>query len=224
MQTTARVTRTSPRNPDTAASAAHAQVALLYQLLETELGGVQVYRTALVCALDPDLRAEWARYLAQTERHVVVARRLLDKLGHDPDAELPARVLVRHDAEGLINLMMEALAACSPDDAQLVAAECVVKAETKDHLNWSLLGMLAKQATGAHAEAMRAAHAEVEADEDHHLYHSTGWCRELWIKALGLPAALPPPEEQRDVDSAVEAAEARADRDEMTTRRSGGGR
>jgi hypothetical protein len=65
------VPRTSPPNPDTAAKAAHAQVALLYQLLETELGGVQVYRTALVCALDPDLRAEWGRYLAQTERHVV---------------------------------------------------------------------------------------------------------------------------------------------------------
>ena len=32
--------------------------------------------------------------------------------------------------------------------------------------------------------------------------------RELWLKSLGLPAVFPPPEEQKDVKSAVEAARA----------------
>jgi rubrerythrin len=32
---------------------------LLYQALETELGGVQVYTTALSCAVNEDLKKEW---------------------------------------------------------------------------------------------------------------------------------------------------------------------
>ena len=206
----------SPQPAPPADDPGHAREALLYQLLETEMGGVQVYRTALHCVLEPELRSEWAKYLAQTERHVVVARDLLEKLGLDPDAELPARLLCRHDAEGLVKAMLEALAAGTPGDAQLTAAECVVKAELKDHSNWSLLGLLAKHSAGAQAEAMQAACDQVEKEEDHHLYHSKGWARELWAKALGLPAALPPPEEQRDVQSALEAAVAKEDRDQMT--------
>ena len=195
---------------------AHARLALLYQLLETELGGVQVYRTALQCALEPALKREWARYLAQTERHVVIARDLLQKLGLDPDAEVPARLLCRHDAEALVRLMLEALAAGTPADAQLCAAECVLKAETKDHQNWSLLGHLARSIEGVGGDAMRTAYVEVESEEDHHVYHSKGWARELWAQALGLPAVLPPPEEQRDVESAMEAALAEEARDALT--------
>lgn len=196
----------APTSPPVAADASQARLDLLYQLLETEMGGVQVYRTALACALDPNLKKEWAKYLAQTERHVIVARGMLDKLGLDPDAERPARLLCRHDAEGLVNLMLEALAAATPAAAQLCAAECVLKAELKDHQNWSLLGKLARGYGGPGGDAMRAAYVEVEHEEDHHLYHSKGWARELWAQALGLPAVLPPPEEQRDVESAVEAA------------------
>ena len=36
---------------------------LLYQSLETELGGVQVYTTALRCAENDDLKEEWEEYL-----------------------------------------------------------------------------------------------------------------------------------------------------------------
>lgn len=32
---------------------------LLYEALETEMGGVQVYRTALKCAVNDDLKEEW---------------------------------------------------------------------------------------------------------------------------------------------------------------------
>ena len=33
-----------------------------------------------------------------------------------------------------------ALMAGKPEAAQIVAAECVVQAETKDHMNWQLIG------------------------------------------------------------------------------------
>ena len=56
-----------------------------------------------------------------------------------------------------------------------MAAECVVLAETKDHLNWELIGELAKKAKGEKGSALKEAHKEVEDEEDEHLYHTTGW-------------------------------------------------
>jgi hypothetical protein len=41
---------------------------LIYQALETELGGVQVYTTALKCVENEDLKEEWEKYLEQTQR------------------------------------------------------------------------------------------------------------------------------------------------------------
>ena len=43
---------------------------LLYQALETELGGVQVYEAAVTCAVNEDLKKEWQKYLEQTRNHV----------------------------------------------------------------------------------------------------------------------------------------------------------
>jgi hypothetical protein len=37
-------------------------------------------------------------------------------------------------------------------------------------------------------KSLLAATEEVEDEEDEHLYHTTGWSRELWISALGFPA------------------------------------
>ena len=55
----------------------------------------------------------------------------------------------------------------------------------------------------------------MEVEEDEHLYHSMGWSRELWIDSLGLPAVLPPSEEEKDVKSAGEAARAKKSRKDM---------
>ena len=100
--------------------------------------------------------------------------------------------------------------------AEIVAAECVVDAETKDHKNWELLGEAAKKAKSSSiSAALKKAHDEVEDEEDEHLYHTTGWARELSIQALGLPAVLPPPEEEKDVKTAIGAARAKQNRSEM---------
>jgi hypothetical protein len=45
-------------------------------------------------------------------------------------------------------------------------------------------------------------------EEDEHLYHTKGWCRELWIESLGMKAVLPPPEERKHVKTAIGAARA----------------
>jgi rubrerythrin len=189
---------------------------LLYQALETEQGGIAVYTTALRCALNDDLASEWQEYLDQTTKHETIVRTLFDELELDPSADTPGRRVVRHIGESLVAAMEMALSAGPPEAAQLVAGECVVLAETKDHLNWELLSTVAEKATGPTAKALKAAVAQVEDDEDEHLYHSTGWTRELWIESLGLPSVLPPPEEKKHVTTAIGAARAKQARDDMT--------
>jgi hypothetical protein len=190
--------------------------ALMYQLLETELGGVEVYTTALECAVNDELREEWQKYLDETKRHVEIAKKLLEELGLDPDLDVPARIPVRTIGKSLVEAMNIAQKEGSPDEAEITAAECVVLAETKDHLDWELVGLLAKKADTDTKAALEAAFGEVEDQEDRHLYHNTGWARELWVQALGLPAVLPPPEEERDVETAIGAARAKAAREQMT--------
>jgi ferritin-like metal-binding protein YciE len=182
---------------------------LLYQALETEIGGVEVYKTALRCALNEDLKEEWEKYLEQTQNHVEVVSDVIHEMDLDVNAETPGRKVVRHIGQSLVRAMEIALSEGPPEAAQLVACECVVHAETKDHLNWELIGELASSSDDDAAEVLQEAYEEVEDEEDEHLYHTQGWARELWIDALGMEAVLPPPEEIEDVETAIEAAEAK---------------
>lgn len=188
---------------------------LLYQNYETELGGVEVYKNAIACAVNPDLKKEWEKYLQETENHVEFARSLLEALELDPEAETPGRAVVRHIGESLVKAIEMAKSASDPKVAEIVAAECVVHAETKDHLNWELIGELSSKIKGERGKALKEAYEEVEEQEDEHLYHTTGWTRELWIDALGMPAVLPPPEEEKDVKTAIGAARAKHARESM---------
>jgi ferritin-like metal-binding protein YciE len=188
---------------------------LLYEALETEMGGVLVYKTAIRCAINEELKSEWEEYLEQTEKHVEIVRELCQKFGLDPKSETPGRQVVRHIGQALVKAMEMALKSGKPEAAQIVAAECVVEAETKDHLNWELISEVAKQMTGEERKTLKEAHEEVEEEEDEHLYHTKGWCRELWLESLGLPAVLPPPEEEKDVKTAIGAERAKQSRGKM---------
>ena len=188
---------------------------LLYQALETELGGVQIYTTALRCAENDDLKEEWEEYLEQTKNHVTIMEDVLTKLDLDPDEETPGRKVVRTIGEALVQSMEMALAEGKPGAAQLVATEAVVLAETKDHQNWHLIGEVAKKAKADIAKVLKEAHDEVEHEEDEHLYHTKGWSRELWIESLGMKAVLPPPEEVKKVETAIGAARAEKARTQM---------
>lgn len=185
---------------------------LLYQALETEKGGVQIYTTALRCAQNEDLKEEWTKYLEQTKQHVQIVSDILTGMDLDTEVETPGRRVVRHIGDSLVKAMEMALRGPDLAAAQIVAAECVTLAETKDHLNWELIGEIAKNSTGEEASLLMEAYERVEQEEDEHLYHTTGWTRELWIESLGMPAVLPPPEEEQDVDTAIEAAEAKKSR------------
>lgn len=188
---------------------------LLYQALETELGGIKVYEAAISCAVNDDLKKEWEGYLEETTTHRQVLLTVFEQLGLDPQAKVPSREVVAHHGQSLVKAIALAKAQGDPAAAQIVAAECVVLAETKDHLNWELIGMLAEKTTGTQAKVLQQAFEAVEKDEDHHLYHTKGWTRELWIEALGLPAVLPPPEEVKQVETAIGASRAEHARDSM---------
>jgi hypothetical protein len=188
---------------------------LLLNSLETELGGVKIYETALRCAQNEDLKKEWQEYHEQTEHHVEVMRELCEAAGIDPEDQPPGRKIVHHIGASLVKAMEMAIAAGDPAVAELVATECVTAAETMDHHHWGLIGELGKKTKGDLGNAFRDAHDEVEDQEDEHLYHTRGWSRELWIEALGMPAVLPPPEEEKSVKSAIGAERAKNARSEM---------
>lgn len=182
----------------------HEQVIdLLLQSLEHERGGIQVYETALQCVNRDDLRKEFQKYLEETRNHERVLVDLCKSLEIDPEAPSPGRDVVKTVGMALVEAMGKAKAAGNPQAAEIVACECVVLAETKDHLDWDLIGQLAQHGDGDGVAKLREAYEEVEDQEDEHLYHSKGWCRELWLDALGLQAMLPPPEEKRHVKTAA---------------------
>lgn len=187
---------------------------LLLQALETERGGIRIYTAAIQAAQNDDLRKEWQDYLDQTRTHEQVLLTVFAQLGLDPEARSPGREVVAHLGKALLMAIEMAMKSADPAGAELVAGECVVLAETKDHQNWELIGRVAK-AGGPAAKVLQQAYDAVEQDEDHHLFHTMGWCRECWIQALGMPAVLPPPEEVKDVETAIGAARAEKARTQM---------
>src|SRR5258705_3264051 len=155
--------KSNPTRPNGGSAMSKEQIAeLLYQALETEKGGVQIYETAVRCAVNADLKEEWEEYLEQTEHHVEIVEGLFETFGLDPETDTPGRLVVRHIGESLVCAIEMAIDAGNADAAQIVAAECIALAETKDHLNWELMGRLAKKLTGDQAKALQAAHDEAE--------------------------------------------------------------
>jgi rubrerythrin len=188
---------------------------LLLQSLEHEMGGVKVYETALKCALNEDLKEEWEKYHQETERHVQILHDVCMQLQLDPEEQTPGRRITRDKGAALVAAMEAALAAGDKEAAQCVACESVVMAELVDHSNWELIGEVAKKMTGADGKALKEAYKEVEEQEDEHYYHSKGWMRELSLESLGLKAVLPPPEERKQVKTAIGAARAEQERSKM---------
>lgn len=188
---------------------------LLLQSLETERGGIKIYTAAISAAVNEDLREEWQEYLEETQHHEEILTRVFSELGMDTEEMSPGREVCAHNGASLVAAIELAKANADPAAAELVACECVVLAETKDHSNWELIGKVAESADDKVARVLKAAYDEVEEDEDHHLYHTKGWCRELWIQSLGMPAVLPPPEEVKKVETAIGAARAEQAREDM---------
>ena len=72
---------------------------LLYEALETEQGGIKLYETALLAAVNKELRTEWEEYLEQTKNHEAVLRQVFEQMKLDPGKETPGRLVVRRIGE-----------------------------------------------------------------------------------------------------------------------------
>ena len=70
-------------------------------MLETEMGGVQIYTTALRCVENEDLKKEWEEYLEQTKNHVTIVQGCIQKLT-GPGRRNAGRLVVRHIGESLV--------------------------------------------------------------------------------------------------------------------------
>ncbi|MHB1512164.1 MAG: hypothetical protein ACYCTF_02420 [Acidiferrobacter sp.] len=184
----------------------------LCEALETERGGVKIYETAINCAQNVDLRKEWEKYLGETRRHEQILGEICTEFGINPEKETSGRKIVRSYAETLIKAMQGALSSGVRGQAEIVAAEAVATAELKDHMNWQLIGEIAKKMDGSNAATLKKAYDEVEDQEDRHFYHARGWARELWAASLDIPAVIPPPEEKMNVKTGMGAAAAQASR------------
>jgi len=185
---------------------------LLLQSLEHEMGGTKIYQTALKCVVNEDLKEEWEKYLEETEKHVQVLHDACLQLEIDPEEQSPGRKITHDKGAALVASMEAALGTGEKEMAQCVACEMVTHAEMTDHFNWQLIGEVAAKMTGAQGKALKEAYEEVEDEEDEHLCHTMGWARELWIESLGMPAVIPPPEEEKHVKSAIGQARAEAQR------------
>src|SRR5688572_11539020 len=111
---------------------------LILQALEHEKGGVQVYTAAVGCAVNADLKKEWSKYLDETRSHVTRLEAVCKAMQLDAKKETPGRAVVRHLGAALVGAMDLARSSGDAAAAELVACECVVIAETKDHLDWEL--------------------------------------------------------------------------------------
>jgi len=60
--------------------------------------------------------------------------------------------------------------------------------ETKDHLNWALLGARIRRTFDAPA-VLKLACEQMEGEEEEHLYHARSWTRDLWRQRLSSAAS-----------------------------------
>lgn len=135
----------------------------------------------------------------------------------DGETETPGRAIVRQRAAGLVEAIRTAMQQIPGSGAQLVAAACIVKAETRDHRNWVLIGLTSEHLTGDLKQAFQHAYDEVYEQEGGHLLHTMGWARELSMDAMGVPAALPPPEEEKHTSTQIGAGRTAKARDDFAT-------
>lgn len=166
-------------------------VDLLCQALQSELGRALVVDVALRSAQHERLRDHWERARSRSASRIQALRLAFRELEIPMDHETPGRETVRRIQESLLAAMEDSLPGTALDSAQLIAADCVVVMEAKTDACWRLIRLLAKALAGERGKILKAACARVDADTDMPL--SAAWTHELWLKAIGLAATLPPP-------------------------------
>jgi rubrerythrin len=116
---------------------------VLLQALESEAGAANVYRMALECTRNAELREALDRNIAETEGRRRSLLHLCYEAGLDPTRETPGRARMREVLRSLTRAMHLALREGPGEVAEIVAARCVVHAETSG-LNWELVREVAR--------------------------------------------------------------------------------
>jgi rubrerythrin len=153
---------------------------LLSAFTAHERCGAHLYRTASGMTRFQEWRDKYEEFLEQTEDHVRILSELISELGGDPMYVSPQARMAEMQAT---KLMEPALLAGSVDNMtmELTMLEAVLLAEWKDQANWKALRALADRLPdSAHAQAIRRAVEQVEAEEDEHVR----WAQQAWGKAL----------------------------------------
>ena len=155
---------------------------LLLQSLEHEMGGVKVYETALKCAVNEDLKEEWEKYHQETEHHVQVLQDVCSQMQLDPDEQTPGRKIVHDMGQSLVKAMEAALGAGDKEAAQCVAVRLRGARRDQGSCQLGADRRGVEEDDGRRRQGLKEAYAEIEDQEDEHLYHSKGWMRELALR------------------------------------------
>jgi rubrerythrin len=143
---------------------------LLSAYLTHERCGLHLYRSVAERTHNPMLKAKYEEFGDQTADHVAILEELIARMGGDPGYVSPAA----RQTEKMDVSMQEAtfLLGGSVDlmTQEMGMLEAVFLAETLCHHNWQALAQLAEHVPeGDGRDALRAAVAQVEAQEDEHL-------------------------------------------------------
>jgi hypothetical protein len=157
---------------------------LLLQALTHEEGCVRVYGSAFGCTSNRDLHAEWSESLHETERHVLILTLVCDTLGIDPARRTEGCRMAAQLAEALERTLVSASKMADREEAQRVACDCLMLAETRHHASWSSIAHCAESHRGPEARVLKSAVEHVESEVNGKLSRARGWCRELWLDSL----------------------------------------
>lgn len=165
----------------------------LSEFLMVEQAGYQLYTVLAMRTQVPEYREKYVEFGDETSRHREILASMIQQLGGDPGYVSPLARIAQMRGEHMLGLAIEA-DGLGPEEIEAVGLECVLLAETKDHADWQLLSKLAQQLPqGQEREAMIAAVAEVEEQEDQHVGWAHEQCSMLAMRML-LEEPAPPPE------------------------------
>jgi rubrerythrin len=154
---------------------------LLSACLAHERCGVHLYRSVAGRTTDPDLRARYEEFGAETLQHVAILEELVSTAGGDPMYVSAAARATEKAGAGLVEATFLVEGSLDAVTAELAMLEAVMLAEAKDQSNWELLAQMATQMLKSEARTQleEAAEQVLAQEEDHY-----GWARETRAEML----------------------------------------
>ncbi|WP_051237643.1 hypothetical protein [Ottowia thiooxydans] len=176
---------------------------LLLQMMETGIGGMSIYTTAMRCTDQPDRKAQWQAWLKQAGRHQEIISDLCHASGVDPSELSAGRTVAKHLGEGLTTAMKMALAIGDSETVQRVACECVLLAETRQQQNWAALEEAECTVPGPLQEAINARVKEAANAQARQVQETAKWLCDSWRHILGQTLMPTVSTHKRDLDQSI---------------------